>query len=334
MKIKPGDKPLPTTKVEDDKKAEVSKLKPAGSQQIPDSFEQGKSRTSEKDYTASKSTEPVKKAGQRTGALLAQKMTEARLGEAGIKSPGSAKIKDLTGRKELSQDEQNKADAIKTKLKRDNPKESGTSADSAIPHLISTEAILPDGSFKGDAKSNRDKRDQQEMQNFLKEHGLDTPPSDSGFGPAGRPAGASKNAIDGGPTGPGDPLASANARFTEAANRSKQSFDRLVSQVASGISGPDEPAANYGKDMIAEPSLGIDPTPREIAAAKKKYAEEHPDKPPEKAPPAVNDPKPSIKDVVINFILGVGTPKGVVITARSSRSCNREKYAGWLQSNL
>ena len=310
MQIKRTDQPVPTTKVEDDKRVEVSKLKPGG-QQIPDSFEQGKSRTSDSDNGASKPAEPVKKAGQRTGAQLALKMTEARLGEAGIKSPGSAELKDLAGRKEPGKDEQDAADPIKTKLKRDNPRETGTSADGSIPHLISTQDKFPEASK--DARSNHDGLHNQEMQNFLKEHGFETPASGSGADPTGRPG-----ALDpGGPTGPPDPMSNANAQMSKVLDRSKQSFDRLVSQVASGINSPDEPTANYGKDMIAEPSLGIDPTPQEIAAAKKKHAQEHPDNPPEKAPPAEKDPNKgivqSIKDVAISFLLGIGTPKGVVL---------------------
>ena len=244
MQIKRTDQPVPTTKVEDDKRVEVSKLKPGG-QQIPDSFEQGKSRTSDSDNGASKPAEPLKKAGQRTGAQLALKMAEARLGEAGIRSPGSAKLKEFAGRKEPGKDEQDAADPIKPRLNRDNPRETGTSADGSIPHLISTQDKFPEASK--DARSNHDGLHNQEMQNFLKEHGFETPPSGSGPGPAGRPG-----ALDpGGPTGPADPLASANERMSEMLGRSKQTFDRLVSQVSGGISGSDEPAADYGKDMVA-----------------------------------------------------------------------------------
>ena len=106
MEIRKTQQAVSVSKVEENQKADVTKAKPIGQNQTPDSFQIGSSRTSDNAGNGSASAEPEKKAGQITGGILIKQMTAARLGESGIKSPESKQSKEQTGTRELSQREQ------------------------------------------------------------------------------------------------------------------------------------------------------------------------------------------------------------------------------------
>jgi hypothetical protein len=95
--------------------------------------------------------------------------------------------------------------------------------------------------------------------------------------------------------------------------------DRLKSESDPGSKGPQGGGPTYGKGMFAD---SVNPSQQETQEYIKKYQKEHPNDqntPPTTTTPTNTDPppdnpvkKPSIKDIIINFIEGVGTPRGFV----------------------
>ncbi|HEY7160117.1 MAG TPA: hypothetical protein VH815_02615, partial [Acidobacteriota bacterium] len=84
-----------------DEKSEVSKAKSAIQNLIADSFEKENSQSSSSNSSSTASSEPEKKGGQITNGILIKQMTAARIG------PTSAKqSSEVSGKKDLSPEEQ------------------------------------------------------------------------------------------------------------------------------------------------------------------------------------------------------------------------------------
>jgi hypothetical protein len=84
------------------------------------------------------------------------------------------------------------------------------------------------------------------------------------------------------------------------------------------LQGHETSGVSKGKEMF-EDSLGVDPTPEEVEAYKKKYAKEHPDNPPASStPPPENNPTkvetPSIVDVLENILFTWATKESPLPT--------------------
>jgi len=250
MEIKRTSKATQISKAETDNREEVSKIQPGGKQQIPDSFEQGKSRSSAKDPNSATTGEPKKKAGQRTGGILIKQMTAARLGgEAGIK-----KDKEAGGRKDLDGREREQAVATDPKLtlEKDNVPKGPTGRP------------LPDGAFTGDARSNLEKR-KGDVEKFVAEHGFDlaktgdgTAAGGTGIGPSGFQNPGRMNADDlnqamtGGPAGPRDPFDSVNEKFQQLSSLNNiNSAGNIFSELRNAANDSDTSHMNYGKGMVA-----------------------------------------------------------------------------------
>ena len=86
----------------------------------------------------------------------------------------------------------------------------------------------------------------------------------------------------------------------------------------SKLQGHENSGQTKGKEMF-EDSLGIDPTPEEVEAYKKKYAKEHPDNAPSnQTPPPPKDPtavkSPSVVDILENILFTWATKESPLPT--------------------
>lgn len=255
MQIRPTGQPVPVSKVETDRREEVSKIKPIGSQQIPDSFEKGGLKSADNQSNSSASAEPAKKAGQITGGILIKQMTQARLAESGIRVPTSSK--ETKGKKDLSETQQNQAENTSPKV--------STKGNSRTPGSTTPgEAEVPEGAFTGDARSNLEKN-KGALQDLFAQHNIDVPSTGTGTQTSTTGGGINAsdfgvgqgvdlgNGFNGGPTGPGDPMDNVNDQFArmDYLNGVGNAGNRLSSQMQDAAQGMDGATHYFEKDMIA-----------------------------------------------------------------------------------
>lgn len=248
------------SKVETDQRAEVSKIKPIGSNKIPDSFEKGSSTPNGNQPSSSTSAEPEKKAGQITGGILIKQMTQARLSDSGIKITESAK-------KELSETQRDQAESVDPKVKIDrkgeiDPPGSGTPQGPGVP----------EGAYTGDARTNFNKN-QQALRDFLAEHNIDSssPGVDaSHFKPKGE---INTNDLSGGPTGPGNPMDSLNDKLAAMNYAKNLGAANISTELQNAANGDEENRRNIGKDQIADGELKQINNPEHEGKTTKTYTE-------------------------------------------------------------
>jgi hypothetical protein len=239
MEIRKGSINSEISKVETDQRAEVSKIKPIGSNQIPDSFEKGNSSSTERQSSSSASAEPDKKAGQITGGILIKQMTQARLAEPGKKVSES-------GKKELSETQQEQADSVNPKVNTDKKSRIDLPGSST-----SQGSRIPDGSFSGDARTNLNKN-QQAVRDFLAEHNIETP--SSGIDPSHFKVGNGITADDlkGGPTGPGNPMDGLNDKLAAMNYAKNLGASNVLTELQNAANSDEVNRRDTGKDQIAD----------------------------------------------------------------------------------
>jgi hypothetical protein len=263
MEIKRSQQSLNITQVETDQRTEVSKKKPlVPNQYNTDTFESAKVRSDQNAKTAD-STEPQPKTDPAAEAILSRQMLTARFEPSGIRKRPEEKA--VTTKRELGTDEQEIANENTHDVPQTDPgTDTGTNGGARIPN----------GAFAGDARSRIDQRNEQ-LQDLVAKSGVDLNPKNNNAGgpPHAGPGGSytPRNPLEGGPTGPTDPMKSVNQKYEQTVKlQDVNSPGNPTQAFRDAIHAADQnPTSGIGKGMIAAGSLGIDPTPAEIEAAKK-----------------------------------------------------------------
>jgi hypothetical protein len=259
MEIKRSQQTLNITQVETDQRTEVSKKKPiVPNQYNTDTFESAKVRNDQNATTTNSTEQQTDPAAE---ALFSGQMLAARFEPAGVIR--RTEEKPATGKKELGTDEQEIANENNHDVPRTDPgTDMGTTGGPRIPN----------GAFAGDARSRFDQRNAQ-LQDLLAKTGVDLNPKNTDRPSHGGPGGTYTpgNPLEGGPTGPANPMETVNQNYEQAVKlQDVNSPGNPTQALRNAIAAADQnPTSGFGKGMIAAGSLGIDPTPAEIEAAKK-----------------------------------------------------------------
>jgi hypothetical protein len=243
MEIKRTQQSLEIKKVETDQRSEVKKLKPIVPNDVQDSVEYPKGRPED---GGSDPTGPVKKSVDPIAeGILARQITASRLEESGIRKRTDEKP--ITGKKELGTDEQEAADSTT----RDVPE-----TNAGMDMGTSTGPRVPQGAFAGDARS-RFEGNNAALRDLVAKSGVDLNPGNDHGTPSRGPEGSSRagNPLEGGPTGPSNPMDSVNQKYEQAMkfadgmNTQQSITEQMRDEFRSGDQGPTK---GYGKDMIAD----------------------------------------------------------------------------------
>ena len=266
MEIRRSQQSLNITQVETDQRTEVKQKKPI----VPnpyntDTFESAKIQSDQNAKTTD-STEPQPKTDPAAEAILSRQMLTARFEPAGVRK--RTEEKPVTGKKELGTDEQ--------EITNDNP-HSVPQTDPGTDTGTTGGARIPNGAFAGNARSRIEQRNAQ-LQDLVAQTGVDLNPKNNAGGPSHAGPGGSytpRNPLEGGPTGPTDPMMSVNQKYEQAVKLQNVNSPGNPTQVLlDAIAAADQsPTGGIGKGMIATGSLGIDPTAAEIEEAKKGAAQ-------------------------------------------------------------
>lgn len=244
MQIRQTGQSIPVSKVETDRREEVSKIKPLGSNKIPDSFETGKAASENQSNTSS--AEPGKQAGQITGGILIKQMTQARLADAGIKLANPSATEN-TGTRDLTDIQQGQVVATSPQVNtKGNPRTPDATTDSG--------PRVPEGAYTGDARSNMEKN-KGALADFFAQNNIDVPSSGNGVDASDFGVGQGVDLGNGFNTdqGPGDPMDNVNDQFArrDYLNGVGNAGNRLSSQMQDALQGSDGANLGHGEGMVS-----------------------------------------------------------------------------------